>query len=259
MAPAARRPDNARVALIRIGPAPTPRLAETFTLPLPEGSPHSLVVLPDGDTCVVGAENDGTLYLVSLGEGRAFDRLVGHSGPVNSLALADAGRLLLSASDDESIRVWDTRSWRTVAVLVGHRGYVREVAGRGLIAVSGGEDHTVRVWDLSVGVCLAVFDDHVSSVDYVAISPDGMIAASAGRDNQVLLWDLDLLRLSRELYGTAQFIRELPGLDTWILCGRNDTGRGHKEAPTALLFDDEFLYTAAAEVIRWQLDTFSPR
>jgi len=247
--------DNARVALIRIGPAVTPRLAETFTLPLPDGGVHSLVVLPDGDTCVVGAENDGALYLVSLGEGRAFDRLVGHSGPVNSLALADAGRLLLSASDDESIRVWDTRTWRTVAVLVGHSGYVREVAARGLVAVSGGEDHTVRVWDLSVGVCLAVFDDHVSSVDHVAVSPDGMIAASAGRDNQVLLWDLDRLRLSRELYGTGQFIRELPGLDTWILCGRNDTGRGHEEAPTALLFDDEFLYTAAAEIIRWDLDT----
>jgi WD40 repeat protein len=249
--------DNFDVALIRIGTAPSPRLTETFTLPLPDGGLHSVVVLPDGDTCVVSAENDGTLYLVSLAEGRAFDRLVGHVGPVNSLALADAGRLLLSASDDEVIRVWDTRTWRTVTVLAGHRGYIRQVAAQGRIAVSGGEDRTVRVWDLETGACLAVFDDHVSSVDHVAISPDGMVAASAARDNQVLLWDLDGLRLSRELYGTPQFIREMPDLgwmgDTWILCGRNDTGRGHEEAPTALLFDDTFLYTAAAEVIRWDL------
>src|SRR3954467_1050522 len=102
------RHDNARVALIRIGTAPAPRLTETFTLPLPDGGLHSIVVLPDGDTCVVSAENDGTLYLVSLAEGRAFDRLVGHVGPLNSLALGDAGRLLLSASDDEFVRVWDT-------------------------------------------------------------------------------------------------------------------------------------------------------
>jgi WD40 repeat protein len=246
------------VALTRIGPAPMPRLAETFTLPLPDGGLHGLVLLPDGDTCAVSAENDGTLYLVSLAEGRALDRLVGHDGPVNSLALADAGRLLLSASDDETIRVWDTRTWRTVAVLTGHQGHVREVVGQGLVAVSGGEDRTVRVWDLSAGVGRAVFADHASSVDHVAISPDAMIAASAGRDNQVLLWDLDRLRLSRELYGTPQFIRELPELgwmgDTWILCGRNDTGRGHQEAPTALLFDDSHLYTAAAEIIRWRLD-----
>ena len=250
--------DNARVALIRIGTAPTPRLAETFTVPVPDSGLHSLVVLPDGDTCVVSAENGGILYVVSLGEGRAIDRLVGHTGPVNSLALADAGRLLLSASDDESILVWDTRTWQTVDELTGHSGYIREVAAQGRVAVSGGEDRTVRVWDLSDGSCLAVFDDHVSSVDHVAISPDGMLAASAGRDNQVLLWDLDGLRRSRELYGTPQFIRELPNLgwmgDTWILCGRNDTGRGHKEAPTALLFDDEFLHTAAADVIRWSLD-----
>ncbi|REH54397.1 WD40 repeat protein [Kutzneria buriramensis] len=256
-----RRRDNARVALHRIGTAPTPRLTETFTLPLPDGGLHSIVVLPDGDTCVVSAENDGTLYLVSLGEGRAIDRLVGHSGPVNSLALADAGRLLLSASDDETIRVWDTRSWRTVFVLAGHSGYVREVAGQGLRAVSGGEDRTVRVWDLSDGTCLAVFDSHVSSVDHVAVSPDGMTAASAGRDNQVLLWDLDGLRLSRELYGTDQFIREMPDLewlgDTWILCGANETGRGHQEAPTALHFDDSSLYTAAHEIIRWDLSSGS--
>jgi WD40 repeat protein len=249
--------DNARVALIRIGTAPAPRLTETFTLPLPDGGLHSIVVLPDGDTCVVSAENDGTLYLVSLAEGRAFDRLVGHVGPVNSLALADAGRLLLSASDDEFIRVWDTRTWQTVAVLAGHSGYIREVAAQGMVAVSGGEDRTVRVWDLDSASCVAVFDDHVSSVDHVAVSPDGMIAASAARDNQVLLWDLDGLRLSRELYGTQQFIREMSNLgwmgDTWILCGRNDTGRGHEEAPTALLFGDSCLYTAAGEVIRWDL------
>ena len=226
-------------------------------MPLPDGGLHSIVVLPDGDTCVVSAENDGTLYLVSLAEGRAFDRLVGHVGPVNSLALGDAGRLLLSASDDESIRVWDTRTWQTVTVLAGHSGHIRQVAAQGKVAVSGGEDGTVRVWDLESGACRAVFDDHVSSVDRVAISPDGMLAASAARDNQVLLWDLDGLRLSRELYGTPQFIREMLNLgwmgDTWILCGRNDTGRGHEEAPTALLFDDSFLYTAAAEVIRWDL------
>ncbi|MEV6605343.1 WD40 repeat domain-containing protein [Kutzneria sp. NPDC051319] len=245
------------MALIRIGTAPAPRLTETFTLPLPDGGLHSVVVLPDGDTCVVSAENDGTLYLVSLAEGRAFDRLVGHVGPVNSLALADAGRLLLSASDDEFIRVWDTRTWQTVAVLAGHSGHIRSVAAQGMVAVSGGEDRTVRVWDLGSATCMAVLDDHVSSVDHVAVSPDGAIAASAGRDNQVLLWDLDGLRLSRELYGTPQFIREMPNMgrmgDTWILCGRNDTGRGHEEAPTALLFGDSCLYTAAGEVICWDL------
>jgi WD40 repeat protein len=245
--------------LRRVGEAAEPRPKSLFTMTLPDPGLHGIVVLPDGDTCVVSAENDGVLYIASLHEGRPVDRLTGHTGPVNCLASADDGRLLLSASDDATIRVWDTRTWRVIATLEGHNGYVREVAGRGMVAVSGGEDGTLRVWDLEHETCRGVFKDHGASVDHVTISPDGRRAASASRTNQVLLWDLATPRLERELYGTGQVVHDMPGMswlgDTYLLLGSNDTGVGHQGAPADLLFDTtgDLLYTADDEVICWDL------
>ncbi|WP_329519067.1 WD40 repeat domain-containing protein [Spirillospora sp. NBC_01491] len=245
--------------LTRVGTAAGPLPRPLSTLVLPRQELHSAVVLPDGDTCVVSAENDGTLYVASLGEERVVDRLSGHEGPVNSLALGGGGRLLLSASDDATIRVWDTRSWQVTAVLEGHTGYIREVAAQGMTAVSGGEDGTFRVWDLDGATCRGVFDDHGGSVDRVAISPDGRRAASASRANQVFLWDLDEPRLERELYSTGQVVHQMPNVewlgDTFLLTGGNQTGVGHDDSPSALLFDPtrDRLYTAADEVICWDL------
>ncbi|UGQ10440.1 hypothetical protein LO772_26845 [Yinghuangia sp. ASG 101] len=235
--------------------APEPLPVPVSTLVLPERQLQSMVLLPDGDTCVVSAENDGAVHVASLSGQRVLRCLEEHTGPVNSLALAADGRLLLTASDDETIRLWDTASWQVTAVLTGHTGYIREVAACGMTAVSGGEDGTFRVWDLDDAVCRGVFDDHGLSVDHVAIAPDGRRAASASRANQVLLWDLSGPKLERALYDTGQTVLDIPGMSLYMLAGDNRTGVGHGSAPKALVFDAtrDFLYTAADEVICWDL------
>ena len=54
---------------------------------------------------------------------------------------APAGRLLASASDDETVRLWDVQSGRLVRTLEGHTGSVESVAfapdGRLLASGSG--------------------------------------------------------------------------------------------------------------------------
>lgn len=215
----------------------------------PSGTAHGIVLLPDGDTCAVSAENAGEIFLVSLSEARVVDTLRSHAMPVNSLSLADGGRLLLSASDDRTVRVWDLESRQVVQVLEGHTGYVRDVAGAGMVAVSGSEDRTVAVWDLASGTRRAVFGDHDGSVDRVAVSSDGRRAVTASRNNDVLLWNLAEPRLEREIYRARMGVT--PGL-SYLVTGVNRTGRGHAGGPHGLGFDSAgLLYTAHREVIRW--------
>lgn len=71
---------------------------------------------------------------------------------------------IVSASDDHSINVFDTRTGETKARLDGHEGGVWALQYIGNILVSGSTDRTVRVWDLEKGTCTHIFVGHTSTV-----------------------------------------------------------------------------------------------
>lgn len=106
--------------------------------------------------------------------------LTGHNNSVGALAATPDGRLLVSASWDRTVRVWDLRAGRVLHVLEGHEQYVESVAVTpdGTRAVSGSVDGTVRVWDLTAGVAADVLQIGEPVVD-VEVLPDGARLAVA--------------------------------------------------------------------------------
>ena len=61
-----------------------------------------------------------------------------------------------------------------------------------LVLVSGSEDTTVRVWDLSRQCCTAVLKAHLSYVTSMAFLPGGAGLVTGGRDRVVNVWNLEL-------------------------------------------------------------------
>jgi len=57
--------------------------------------------------------------------------------------------------------------------------------------VSASEDNTLKVWDLETGRELRTLKGHSQSVSGVAVAPDGRRVVSASRDNTLKLWDLE--------------------------------------------------------------------
>ncbi|BBM88277.1 DUF4062 domain-containing protein [Candidatus Uabimicrobium amorphum] len=79
--------------------------------------------------------------------------LEGHRSGVTSLAFHPNNMQLASASDDNTVRIWNMLTGECEQILEGHSGYVIEVAyskdGSKIITVSW--DRTTRVWDTGTG------------------------------------------------------------------------------------------------------------
>ena len=117
--------------------------------------------------------------------------LVGHAGPVESVAFSPDGQRLASASGDQTVKIWDSATGKELFALKGHAGWVNSVAFSpdGQRLASASNDQTVKIWDSATGKELFALKGHAGMVTSVAFSPDGQRLASASHDQTVKIWD----------------------------------------------------------------------
>ena len=141
-----------------------------------------------------------SLKLWDLGRRRPllflYDRTADPDDPesdVVAVAVTPDGKRAVSASEDQTLKVWDLASGRELRTLTGHSDSVTAVAVTpdGQRAISASKDQTLKVWDLASGRELRTLTGHSDSVKAVAVTPDGRTVVSASSDNTVKLWDLE--------------------------------------------------------------------
>ena len=121
-------------------------------------------------------------------------QLIGHGGPVNSVAISPDGKQAISGSLDYSVMLWDIDQPKPVNTkrLIAHRGAVSKVRflPSGKEALSSGDDGTIYLWDVVNQRLLHRFEGHEAKIVSLDFTADSKILASASWDGTVRLWDL---------------------------------------------------------------------
>uniref|UniRef100_UPI0039C5B150 AAA-like domain-containing protein n=1 Tax=Calothrix sp. CCY 0018 TaxID=3103864 RepID=UPI0039C5B150 len=117
------------------------------------------------------------------------NQLKGHTREVISAVFSDDGKRILTASWDNTARIWDTQG-KELAVLKGHTERVISAVfsddGKRILTASW--DNTARIWDTQ-GKELAVLKGHTERVISAVFSDDGKRILTASWDNTARIWD----------------------------------------------------------------------
>ena len=117
--------------------------------------------------------------------------LQGHTGEVYSAAFDPSGETVVTASRDNTARLWDARTGELKGVLEGHTDWVRSAAfdPSGETVVTASRDETARLWDARTGELKGVLEGHTEFVLSAAFDTSGETVVTASDDKTARLWD----------------------------------------------------------------------
>jgi WD40 repeat protein/serine/threonine protein kinase/class 3 adenylate cyclase/DNA-binding winged helix-turn-helix (wHTH) protein len=165
-----------------------------LTLRPPGGSGPELAFSPDGSELLTASWTEADVWNLrarGAGEKPAL-RLLGQRGIVGVDWSSD-GRLLATAGNDGTARIWDAKTGEQLLDLAGHAGGVPTVAFNpdGTRLLTGGGDGTARVWDITPAATAEVFGSFEPSgvLASVSYNPDGTRLLTSAWHGPGGLWD----------------------------------------------------------------------
>ena len=137
-----------------------------------------------------------------------YTNLKGHTSSVRSAVFSPDGKKIVSASYDETIKIWDAESGKCLKTLEGDMYFVHSAAFSpdGKKIVSASSDETIKIWDAKSGKCLKTLEGDMYFVYSAAFSPDGKKIVSASYDGTIKIWDAKSGKCLKTLEGDMYFV-----------------------------------------------------
>ncbi|XP_077165243.1 WD repeat and SOCS box-containing protein 2 isoform X2 [Paroedura picta] len=138
--------------------------------------------------------NDGQIKVWQVETGSLLFNLSGHLDVVRDLSFApgDSCTILVSASRDKTLRVWDlSKNGKQLQVLSGHVQWVYCccISPDGHMLCSAAGEKSALLWNMHSYRLLRKLEGHQGCVVSCDFSPDSALLATASYDASVILWD----------------------------------------------------------------------
>jgi platelet-activating factor acetylhydrolase IB subunit alpha len=120
--------------------------------------------------------------------------------------------LIVSCSEDATIKIWDFESGNFERTLKGHTDLVQDLAfdAAGKLLCSCSADMSVRLWDFQDTYnCTKTLHGHDHNVSSVAFTASGDHVVSSSRDRTIKIWEVATGYCVRTLLGHRDWVRQV--------------------------------------------------
>nr|CEG04745.1 unnamed protein product [Fusarium clavum] len=137
-----------------------------------------------------------------IANGECIQELSGHLHWITHVTFSPDSKLMASASEDETVRLWQVDDGEKIRNSNSSDGFILPwtvSSDRALIASISND--TVQLWRTDNGECTQSLKGHNDSILSVSFSPDTRLIASSSYDGTVRLWNVDTGECTQTLEG----------------------------------------------------------
>lgn len=124
---------------------------------------------------------------------------IAHGGLVTSVKFSTDGKKVVTASKDNTAKIWDVESGKLLADLTGHSGeiYTAQFSPDGKKIVTASKDNIVKIWSAESGELLIDIKSNINKLVSASFSPDGKKVLV--RAEKTSIWDIESRNLLTEM------------------------------------------------------------
>ncbi|HHB93130.1 MAG TPA: PKD domain-containing protein [Thioploca sp.] len=132
----------------------------------------------------------------------------GHTDWIESVAFSSDGKLILSGSGDNTLKLWDANTGTEIYSFNDNTGPIWSVAFSpdNTQALAIFNDKTIKLWNVNSKTEIRSFIGHTDTIWSIVFSPDGKYILSGSGDKKLKLWDISSGKELRSFIGHTGII-----------------------------------------------------
>jgi len=135
--------------------------------------------------------------------------LTGHRAPVTRVIFHPIFSIMISGSEDATIKLWDFETGDYERTMKGHTDSVQDIAldKDGKMLASCSADMSIKLWDFQTYECTKTMHGHDHNVSSVAFLPTSDYIVSSSRDKTIKMWEVSTGFCVRTYTGHREWVR----------------------------------------------------